>query len=329
MGTRFRLGVALSAALVSSAFVVGAAVMPDVTIKQKTEVKLGGTLGDAARFLGLNKPITTTTRLKGDVLRIDEDETTDIIDLEREVFIKIDHDERRYSVKTFEEWRREWEEAREGMEGEGEGDAEEYEGDESTVVTTFDVSIERTGETRKIKGYESQEVVVRLTVEAEDTATGELNKIITTSNVWLAEDLEGYGELQEFYRRLGEKLGRPWEVSLQNLGDLLMQSNPEAAESLKELKERSAELEGTPLLTITRIEVKSSGAGEGEEDEGEEEGGGVVGRAIGGLFGKKDKDEDEEALVLEIKTEVKEYSTDGLSVEVFQVRDDYEEVGSD
>ncbi|KPK56233.1 MAG: hypothetical protein AMS21_12895 [Gemmatimonas sp. SG8_38_2] len=323
MSVRVQRAAIACLAIVCGGLVAAVGVNPDVRFESKTELKLGGTLGTAAKFLGFTKPEKTTTQLKGDVMRIDEGETSEIIDLEREVFIKLDRDEKRYSVQTFEEWRRQWAEDFEELEDEvGVEDEEELgEGDSSNVVAKFDSSIEETGETKKIEGYECREVVVKLTFEGQDTVTGETNTIITTSNIWLADDLPGFQEVQDFYRRLDEKLGRPWKVSMQSMTELLMQENPEAAESFKELAEESQALEGTPLLTVILIETMSMG---GEDDEEEEGGGDLVGK-VGGLFGKKDDKGGPEKL-LESKTTVTRYSTDPLSDDLFKVPEDYEEV---
>jgi hypothetical protein len=326
MGSTFQRLAIIPAFILCSAFVARLAVDPDVKYESTTEVKLGGTAGTALKLLGLSKPLKSTTMLKGNVLRIDEDETSEIIDLDREVFITLDHDKKEFSVQTFEEWKAQWQETMGEVESGAEPEGEEVEEDEaSNVVTKVDGSIEETGNTKKIEGHECREVVVRLTIEGQDTVTGETNTLITTSNIWLAEDLEGYREVQDFYRRLTEKLGQPWKLSVATLAETLAQASPEASAALEQLQERSKDLEGTPLLTTTKIEAASTG-GEAEEDEEKEEGGGLFNtKKVSGLLGKKEKEEGPK-MILESKTTMTDYSTDALSEELFQVPAEYEEV---
>ena len=84
MSERFQRAVVACLVIICGGLVAAMGVSPDVRFESKTEIKLGGTLGTAAKFLGFTKPGKTTTQLKGDVLRIDEGKTSEIIDLDQE-----------------------------------------------------------------------------------------------------------------------------------------------------------------------------------------------------------------------------------------------------
>lgn len=341
MRPRTRTTGAVLAGAALLALAAGYAAKGDVRYDTETTMKLGGTLGAVARFMGAGKPVTGATYLHGNVLRTDNGDHSSIIDLDRGAFTEIDHKKKEYTTLTFDEWRqrleqamaqaREQAEAAKGQPAPAES-TQPSESEPNNVKLTFNASAEQTGNTQTIDGHPCKETKIVLVLEAQDTVTGETDTLTTTSNVWLAPDVAAYQEVQDFYRRLGEKLGEEWRASSINLLSLLTSSNPEAAESFQKLQEQAGKLQGAPLLTVTRIEASGTKpATEAKAEEEPESKGGLFGKkpSLGGLLKKKVEKKEEgngRSLILEITTKLSNLSTAALSDDLFQVPEGYKPV---
>ena len=84
----------------------------DVKQKKKTEFKFSGTIGTVMKLFGAGKPVYTMEYLSGNSYRQDsmdkkgkKVESSQIILLDEEVLINIDHKKKKYTKMTFEEWR--------------------------------------------------------------------------------------------------------------------------------------------------------------------------------------------------------------------------------
>lgn len=337
----------------SSAIILGLALLiqsgtiqagPDVKFDSETTVKFGGALGGVVKFFGGSKPQKSTTYLKGDQLRTDSGERSDIIDLDKEVFITIDHKKKEYTSMTFEEMRRQMEEAM--RKAQEEAKKEESQKQQPSVQAKFNVSVKESGRKQVIDGHEVREVVLTMTIEGEDT-TGAKGGLVTTSNVWTAKTLSGYGEVQDFYRRFAEKFGSEWTAGTMKMFEAAFQSDPRTGEAMKELQEQSRLLEGVPLLTEMTMDVVStqppeSKSTEPEKIEEEKEEKKIEKPSVGGLFGKLGKKKAEEDRKAKEEKRAKEggvnrsnlmttltklmgFSTGTLAGDMFQVPGGYKE----
>lgn len=88
---------ALLGILIISVLALGASPLPDVKTTSTTKLTFKGTLGTMMKMFGGNKPVTSTQYIQGNKSRTDNvnDEgkltTSTIVDLDREVFVNIDH----------------------------------------------------------------------------------------------------------------------------------------------------------------------------------------------------------------------------------------------
>ncbi len=303
----------------------------DVRYETETTFKLGGTLGAAARFMGVGKPHTDTTFLKGNVLRIDSGDRSKIIDLDREMFIDVDHAKKEYSVLTFDEFRKRLQEAADQASQEAAGQQEDTASapsgapaDSSHVKVTGSVKLDRTGKTQTIDGHECDEAVLSMTVQGADTVKSDTATLYATSDMWLAKDVTAYDQVHAFYKKLAEKLGESWRASTAGIGKLLAQSSPEAADSYAKLATDASKLEGAPILTVLKIETEASGKSAQEAQKKEDSGGG----GLGGFFKKKiekkiekkaeGNDQAGRALLFQSTTKLQDLSTASLDASLFQ-----------
>lgn len=326
------------AAVVLFLFLLSSALLADVTKESETKMQFKGTLGTMMKLFGGGKPSRSVEYLKGDVYRKDEldkkgrPRRTQLIDLNQEKFVFIDHKKKKYSEMTFDEWRtmieenmRKFQEAA-SSQPESEGNREQA---EPEVKWSFDVSVETPGETQRISGYDTREVVVKLKVEAEaeaeqqasEEAQGQKEKggLIVTSKNWMAESIPPAEELTAFHQRLAKKLGLdPRKGDLGNFISRIMKSNPELAAAIERVKEESKKLQGVPMSVETRFETYGESK---QQAQAEEE---KVPKSFGGLlkgFAKKKakkKDKDSNVL-LTTYTQVTKFDSSPLSDDLFVI----------
>ena len=314
-----------------------AAPKPDVKKETETKLKFKGTLGFIMKAVGANKPQRSMEYWKGNKMRSDELEKkgkvkrSTIIDLDKELFITIDHKNKKYTEMTFEQWREmiqaNMEKFKSG-ESQGEESAEEETEPETELEWKFSVDIDTPGDKKKIAGYQAEKVVLTMKAEAvakeqteknsgekEETGRGGLN---VRSINWLVKDAKGYDEVKAFNKRLAEKLGvLPGKTGMTEMFVQLMGSNPELAASIQKLREEGQKLDGVPFLSTSVFETWGESKKKPEEEENTE-----IPTSVGGLFkrfGKKKKDPSKPSVLLETETKVKKYETAPLNDDLFAI----------
>jgi len=324
--------------------VAGTQAFADVKYQETTQVKFSGGLGTVMRLAGGSKPQTSTLYLKDNALRTDRDKTSQIIDLNKEAFIDINHDKKQYTVLTFAELRQRVEKA--AQEAEKEMKAQPQGGaTPESVQFTFDVKVDPTGKTQALEGRTAELFVLTMSVEGQDT-TAAKGGLVTTSEMWMTKNLEGYEEVAAFHRRMAEKLGQEWAGGAARMREMLAKTNPELAAAMERLAAEARKLEGTPLVTTTTFDVvgtpppqgaAATPAPEAEPSEPPK----LEKPSVGGLmgrFGKKKLEERQKAKEAEkaqsggrtnmmtSTTTLSGFSRSALSADLFQVPAGYAEV---
>ncbi len=237
--------------------------MADVKQSKTTTVEFAGTFGKMMKLFGGGKPQTqvdyyTASAQRTDTYSNGKLETSQIIDLDKELFLTIDHKKKEYSQMTFEEWRQMMREVLTSM-AEGKEDKRA----EGEVKWNFTVDVKETGEKEQIAGRPTDKVVITLKVEAEVT-TQEEGKIPETerSTLWVTstEWLHRGGgqeqkEMQNFHQALGKKLGiMPDEASMRKLVQQVFAAYPQMSQAMERLQKESAKLAGFPMRLNTLYE---------------------------------------------------------------------------
>lgn len=328
----------LIAAILFLAFpVLLLATPPDITKKSSTQVKLKGALGTMVKLFGGDKPTYQAEYLQGHLKRTDKVdkkgkiESSQIVDLDREVFINIDYKRKKYTEMTFEQWRQMLKSGFSQMMREDREDQPESDQPKPEVKFKFDVNVDRTGETTNFFGNKAEKVVLTLKadadVEATDQETGDKVKarggMILTSSMWIAKSLAGREEEMAFNKMLAEKLGMtPDKAGLAGLMETIMEKNPDLGTALERLQEESEKLEGVVLRSESVVETWGESdqnmQGQDEPAETPKSVGGLL-KGFGKKFGKKKQDEDKPNVLLETENEVSEYSLQGLTKNIFGI----------
>ena len=326
----------MSMVLVLCTMVWAASLIADVKQESTTKMDFKAGLGTMMKLFGAEKPIRTVEYVKGNLHRSDrldkkgkKVEETTITDLDREMFITINHKKKKYTEMTFAEWK---EMLQSGLQGltipKGEEGEEPPDEDMPEVKWSFKLDIETPNESEEIAGHKTHKVILKINVEAEATKKAEGDepaqkakggmKVISTN--MMAKTVEGAHELRDFQMRLAEKLGfKPGQGGIADILAKVMQSNEQLAEAIKKMQEEGDKLEGVPMRNHTVFETW----GESPDEQARKDDENQIPKSIGGLFKKfgkkKDKDKSKSNVLLEIKTEIKRYDTSPLSADIFMV----------
>lgn len=314
-------------------------VYADVTQESVTQLKFTGALGTIMRLVGGNKPINSTVYLQGDVHRTDNYDPkgrladSQIINLDQEVFISLDHQKKRYTQMTFDEWRNMMQES---MDKAGQNSKESQDRkDEENVDVKFSIDVQKTGEKQTIAGLNAEKVILILTIESQSQVEGQQepqkSRLIVTSTQWLAPSAKGQDEMAQFSKKLMDKLGfSPSNMGMQQMMTQIMQNNPQLGEAMEKLQQEGDKLQGLAVKTNTVYETESDKpASQAEPEEESTEIPTSVGGLLGGL-GKKmaqpSQKESGPAVLMESESEITKLETSPVDVSLFSVPEKYKEV---
>ena len=263
---------------------------------QETTKITGGSLTKMMKFIPgggkMFEPKTSSVYLKGDRLVHVLPDTMSIIDLASETMTEVNLEKKTYSSITFAEMREAMEKMAARMQ---EAMAKSKKSGEPAPQFDMKMSIKGTGQTRTISGIDTRQYImlIDMNVKAEPGAAPIGMSEIET-DMWMAKKIPGYDEVQAYYVRMSKKKGYS-----PNMNPLLMQQ-PGSAEGLKKMAEEMAKLDGTPVLTITRVKGTSAMAGmmgspssNNQDNNDRPKMGGLAGLAAGGIMGglrRKNKD---------------------------------------
>lgn len=302
------------------ALMLSTTVHGDVTIKRSTALDGMG---------GLLKSTTTSTEsYSGDMMSNDGEtkmenklmkmfgggkpvRTTSITRLDKGLMWNIDHKKKEYSEQTFAEMRAMMDSLGNMLGGGADPMAQQ----EPTIDTaewefsepTFDVK--RTGKEETIAGYSCDQAIMTMISTGTNRKTGDTMTMEVTMDMMLAQNVPGADEITSFGMRMAAAMGFDAESGpSQSMAKMLSMYGIDA----ERLAEESEKLDGFAMKTVmtfgmagnamekAKAEADEAEAEEAESEEAKEEdekhsdASGVAAKALGGLFGKKDKKQDEE-----------------------------------
>ena len=294
----------------------------DVTIKQE------GTISGLGGFM--NSEMSTVTKIKGDKKCDDTEmrmtnkmmkmmgggkpiETTSIIDLDKGVMYNVNHQDKSYTempLSAVGEMAGGM--AQPGMYGQKKGQKGGMQIDTSDVTMsppTFD--IQKTGNSEKIDGHKCEETVLTMKIDGVDKKTGKEFTFTTVMNLWLANDVEGADEFNDFNKKMAEKMGVEASAAMNGsmAGALAMYGL-----NSEELREKMDQLQGFPLRTVATFDGEGAQFDEMNQlknagQDGDESQNPAAAKMLKGLFGGGGEDDEGNQHMMTMKLEVKDIST--------------------
>jgi len=318
------------------------------------------------------QPISTTHYVKGDRLRIDNgDGTSQIIDVGSRRVIFIDNNKKTYAVATFDQIKAAMELAAQQMQQNPQTPQEKDVPQDVQLTLKPTIKVMPGGAGRTILDQATNETNVEIDLAMQGTATGadapppgQPNSATFTSTVnmdtYVAPNVTGYKEFAQFYRRMAEEISWMKIPSMPGL-----QIDPRAAEGMSELQKNSDALKGFPMLSYVSMNVSATADGQTQtlgsqnssasnpkpsnpppshtDDSPSSLESAAVLKGLGGLFGKKKKDNDsapaastlppnphpDPNALMEMTTAVTSFSTSSLDGSLFDIPSGFLQVQED
>jgi len=262
-------------------------VFAEVKTEQKTKLELPGLLGGLMKTFGgknAREGVVSKTAVKGDRKMTINDDTAELIDLAQEKIYLIEMKNKSYSVRTFEEMRRQIQDAMAKAQSQS---AKREATQEKPPEFTVDFNLKESGEKKKINGYDAREVVMTITVHDKNKKPEE-GAMVLTSNMWLAPKIAAMKELEDFDRRFAEKLLLPFAADYAQQMAPMVAMYPGLKEGMGKLQAEKVNMDGTSVLTVIRMQV-TGGADQNSQNTqappAQQNKQSEIPRSLGGLLG--------------------------------------------
>jgi hypothetical protein len=292
---------------IAEAVVVAALLVPtsvafaDVKSEEKTQMKFEGGLGRMMSLFGgktMRDGIVSTEAVKGDRKLTLHGDTGQLVDLKEEKVYDLDIKNRTYTVMTFAEIRKRFEEARQKAAAEQAKAQQEAEkekakqGDEKQPQFDVDFDLKETGQKRNIAGLDTREVLMTVIVREKGKKLEESGGMVLTSSSWLASDAGPLKESAAFDIRYAQQLHGPMMMDAQQM-QAALQMYPMLKDAMDRMQKENVNMNGTPVLTVLRAEAaappeqaNNSNANSNQKPQVQEENPASVG-GLGGMLARR------------------------------------------
>jgi hypothetical protein len=310
-------------------------------------------------------PITSTVLVQGNRMARINPDRTEITDLDKETITTIDHKKKQYTVMTFEQMKRQMEEAqKKAKEQQAKAKpAQAQPNDTPPPKMNFKVNVRNTAATKKVAGLDTKESILTMAMEATDQKSGQTGSLAMTNDMWMAQEIPGYSEVRDFNKRFALKMGAIY-------GDTFKPSmaamQPGSAEGMAEMVKEMSKLKGVPVMQVMRMGSTANGeplpaaseaplpASNGPAmpsagDVAKQSAASSITSKLGGLggfggFGKKKKDQDQppadqsqsgqaaaptQSVLMESSTQLAGFSSTAIDSSQFSVPAGYAQVAAD
>src|ERR1700742_975101 len=222
----------------------------DFTYTETTQMTGGSMLGlmkvaaafsKQARQAG--EPIVSTVAIKGNRMAHISPTNTEIIDLDAETITSIDTLKKQYTVMTFEQMKQQIEAAAAKMKEQQEKSqpASTPQQQPSTVDVNFQVHVRNTGQSKDVSGLSANESILTMNMDATDKSSGQTGSLAITNDMWLAQEIPGYDEVKEFYRKFALKMGTVFSSAI---NPAMLAQYPGASKGMADMAKEMSKLKG-------------------------------------------------------------------------------------
>ena len=189
----------------------------EIKTQEKSQVQFPGMLGRMMSLFGgkaAREGAVDTVAVKGNRKMTVNDTTGRIIDLDEEKIYDLDLKSKTYKVTTFEELRRQMEQAQERARNAPERPQPSQPKSQPQAAPDakqmqIDFDLKETGQKKNINGFDCREVLMTITLREKDKTLEQSGGMVMTTHEWLAPKIAAMKEIQDFDRRYDEKLRGP------------------------------------------------------------------------------------------------------------------------
>jgi hypothetical protein len=217
-------------------------------------MKMAGTFSKQARQVG--EPVVSTVSIQGNRMANINPDRTEIIDLDAETITDIDTLKRQYTVTTFAQMKQQMEAAAERARAQQQKSQPASPDQPSTTDIKFQVHVKNTGQSKDVSGLNANESILTMNMDATDKSSGQTGSMAITNDMWLAQEIPGYDEVKEFYRKFALKMGTVFSSAV---SPAMMAQYRGAGQGMADMAEEMSKLKGTPVLQVMRMGMTTDG----------------------------------------------------------------------
>jgi hypothetical protein len=291
--------------LITVAFLVIASpgVFADVRTEQKTHVQFAGMFGRVVNMFGgraAREGVVSTVIVKGNRKVTMGENSTQIIDLDEEKIYDVDLRRKQYKVTTFDQLRKQMEEARKQAEEEARresGQREPEKSDEPQKEVEVDFDVKNTGATKAINGFNTSQTIVTVSVREKGKTLEESGGLVMKTDMWMAPEQKALREVAEFDLRYAKQLyGSMFGGVSASQMAMMMAMYPMMRQAIEKMQAEGGKVEGTAIQTTLTFEAVPSAeqmkTAEKEKEEASTPARGGIGGMLGGLARRARKQDD-------------------------------------
>jgi hypothetical protein len=245
-------------------------------------------IGRMANMFGgkaVKEGIDSLTVVKGDRRISRNGDMAEIVDLGEEKVYTLNAKNRTYTVMTFAELRKQFEEMKKQMES---GPGAPSDGKSQGPEYTVDVDVRETGSKETINGFEAKQVIVTVTSHEKGKKIEESGGGVLTADLWMGPKVAALDEVATFERRYIQAL---WgdTLDVRSFAALAAMA-PGFADAMKKFQQKSESLNGTPVrTTVTYESVAGTAARQAEQSDSTADPTMAAARMVGGFLAKRGK----------------------------------------
>ena len=308
---------------------------------QETTKMTGGALVSILRLGGpftrkAREPIVSTVLIKGNRMATLGKDNSTIIDLDKETITEINLSKKTYSVMTFAQMRQAMDEAITRAQAQQQKRKAEPQGSQPNVEAKFKVSAKATGKTKPVQGLNAKQMVITMDLEGTDKDTGKSGSMTVIDDAWMAT-VPGYEQVKAFRQKMALKMAREFQPELSRMA----MSDPRMMQGMAESAKELSKVSGVPVEMVMKM---GTGITVDTTDSSSQQKGPSVRDAITGSlpFGRKKKNDDPPpdpkkdekqdsgaALLLEMTTDMSDFSTAAVDAAKFDVPSGFKQIDSD
>jgi hypothetical protein len=291
-------------------------------------------LGRVVKMFGGGDTSTMVVALKGQRLSTMSDSTGQIIDLSEEKVYTLDPKKKNYRVMTFAQIRQQMEEAKAKAEKAAREEAAKTqetapseEQKKAAESIEFDLDVKKTGQSRTINGFNTDQTLVIVTVREKGKTLEQSGGLQITTDLWLTPQVPAMKEIADFNLQYAQKLYGPMiqGASPQDMA-AAMAIYPLLKPAIERMNAEQSKLTGTAILSTVKVEaVKSAEQFAAEQKQRQESNKPSVSGGVGGLIGglarraaqnKVQGDVQPRATIMTTTNEVMKIATDVAATDV-------------
>lgn len=252
-------------------------------VQQKTRVQFGGVIGGIANVFGgkaAREGVTSTTAIKGNKRLTSTERSGELVDLTEEKIYRIDYGRKSYEVVTFDQLRKEYEEAKKEAADQAEENKKSNKKEEGPEYEV-DFDVKETGQKQTINGFDTKQVITTVTVREKGKKLEQSGGAVLTADMWMGPKVPVLTEINAFNAKYFKQLYGDPTAEMQQMA-VLMATTPAFAKAMKEFSKKRGAYDGEAIRTTLVFETVAAPGQQGEEEESSSSGlvGGLLNRAM-------------------------------------------------